>query len=157
MPKTSACPGVDLDIVLEAGQAVGEAAEAERRDGLQSAFLYSAPKPAARQLKPESPPPCQLKGLSSAVACAPRDRCKTSLDPLHARVAVLLRRSRAFDQLRGLVAVGQREALLVLGELEMFCGLPASTSATLTPASARRSAAQPPDAPEPTTSTSKLS
>src|SRR6516225_1855476 len=35
------------------------------------------------------------------------------------------------------------------------CGLPASSSATFNPASARRLHAQPPEAPEPTTITSK--
>src|SRR5580692_611221 len=36
------------------------------------------------------------------------------------------------------------------------CGRPASTMATLRPASERRFAAQPPEAPEPTTKTSKF-
>src|SRR5579863_10506225 len=36
------------------------------------------------------------------------------------------------------------------------CGRPASTMATLSPASERRFAAQPPEAPEPTTKTSKF-
>src|SRR5579862_8078287 len=36
------------------------------------------------------------------------------------------------------------------------CGRPASTMATWSPASERRFAAQPPEAPEPTTSTSKF-
>lgn len=41
-------------------------------------------------------------------------------------------------------------------KLASDCGRPASTMATLSPASERRFAAQPPDAPEPTTRTSKF-
>src|SRR5512143_1305104 len=40
-------------------------------------------------------------------------------------------------------------------KLPSDCGRPASSSATLTPASARRLHAQPPEAPDPTTRTSK--
>src|SRR6201996_8072083 len=41
-------------------------------------------------------------------------------------------------------------------KLASDCGRPASTMATLRPASERRFAAQPPEAPEPTTRTSKF-
>src|SRR6185503_7187372 len=52
---------------------------------------------------------------------------------------------------------GAMKSALCSVKLASDCGRPASTSATLTPASDRRLAAHPPEAPEPTTSTSKPS